>query len=82
MQANESLVKKFGPKCHLVGIYYPYTYFQIIYKSLYVGWRGIASRQKTNFPSKNSCGKPYKTKSHLTKFLANHLEKSKSISYI
>ena len=62
MQANESLVKKFGPKCHLVGIYYPYTYFQIIYKSLYVGWRGIASRQKTNFPSKNSCGTAYKTK--------------------
>ena len=41
-----------------------------------------AGRQKTNFPSKNSCGKPYKTKSHLTKFLANHLEKSKSFSYI
>ena len=40
----------------------PYTYFQIIYKSLYVGWRGTAGRQKTNFPSKNSCGTPYKTK--------------------
>lgn len=54
MQANESLVKKFGPKCHLVGIYYPYTYFQIIYKSLYVGWigEGLLVAKKRIFQAK------------------------------
>ena len=50
MQANESLVKKFGPKCHLVGIRYPYTYFQIIYKSWYGGWSGVLATN--GLPSK------------------------------
>ena len=52
MQANESLVKKFGPKCHFVGILYPYTYFQIIYKSWYGGWSGVG-HERTSYSKKH-----------------------------